>query len=379
MAIKRLIFIILSVLVALSSFACKKEEKYVSYARTVFDSGIVFSVSMLGGDVDAAVDEMNGFLDAVNVVINLNDDNSQISRFNALSDGESMEVDYALFFLASEAQELYYQTNGAFHVGLSSVSAAWHVDAVGIANYGYPGAPDPVKLPSQEDLFALKGFTDMRGYECYTENGTYRLKKTLTEFKLDLGGIAKGYCADRCKEIAVKHGAQSALINISGNIVLVGDYRENGEAKPWGVGINNPKKDGEQYVCGLNLSGATVVTSGDYERNYDYTYPTGDDVRICHILDGNTLQPIGVEYDTDKARYKNVDHVTSATVIGESSMLADAYATAVCVMGIEDGAAFLKSVGYKGVIFTSDKHYTTVGELSFTPKQTLYVREYVKI
>ena len=69
-------------------------------------------------------------------------------------------------------------------------------------------------------------------------------------------------------------------------------------------------------------------------------------------------------------RYEETAHVISATVIGASSMLCDAYATAVSVMGLEAGAAFLESAGYRGIIFTSDKRMKTVGEVKLYDPQT---------
>ena len=57
-------------------------------------------------------------------------------------------------------------------------------------------------------------------------------------------------------------------------------------------------------------------------------------------------------------------------------MLADAYSTAVCVMGAEKGARFLSEKGYKGIIFTSDKKYVFVGDIDFTPSENLYLTEY---
>ena len=379
---RKLFAIVISALCAGLCVSCSGGA-YVTETQTVFSSGLVFSVSLKGGNERAAIDEMLDFLSEVDKSVNINRSDSLLSGFNALSEGQRREVDYHAYKLAEAAQEIYYETDGAFNAALSGVSAAWGVDIAGINRYVYGNGSvtQPPSLPGKEQLSELMGFTDMSGYSCYTSGGKYYLEKQLTELKLDLGGIAKGYCADKCREIALKNNVESALIEISGNVMLVGDFFDGKAYRPWGVGVINPRSvdiTSPQYVCGFYRSGdATVVTSGDYERCYNYYYDGGAGVKICHIIDGARLMPVGVEYDEAAGRYKNSDsYVISATVIGENSMLADAYATAVCVMGAERGAEFLKAKGCDGIIFTSDKKYVAVGDVDFTDTETLYLTEY---
>ncbi len=379
---RKLFAIIVSALFAGLCVSCSGGA-YVTETQTVFSSGLVFSVSLKGGKERAAIDEMLDFLAEVDKSVNINRSDSLLSGFNALSEGQSIEVDYHAYKLAEAAQKIYYETDGAFNAALSGVSAAWGVDVEGINRYVYGNGSvtQPPSLPGPDRLFELIGFTDMGGYRCYTSGGKYYIEKQITELKLDLGGIAKGYCADKCREIALKHNVESALIKISGNVMLVGDFFDGKSYRPWGVGVINPRSvdiSSPQYVCGFYRSGdATVVTSGDYERCYNFYYDGGAKVKVSHIIDGARLMPVGVEYDEASGRYKNSDsYVISATVIGENSMLADAYSTAVCVMGAERGAEFLKSKGYDGIIFTSDKKYVVAGDVDFTDTETLYLTEY---
>ena len=198
----------------------------------------------------------------------------------------------------------------------------------------------------------------------------YFLKKTTDGVTLDFGGIAKGYCVDLLKSIAQQDKVDSALISISGNLMLIGN--NNDTKTEWRVGVKHPRPKEQQYVCGLTISDRSVVTSGDYERFYKY-----DGLRINHVINPLTLCPVGIDYDNG---YKQSNSfVTSATIVGESSLLCDAYSTAVMVLGATEGAAFLQSVGYSGIIFTSDYKYVVVGELSFISSQTAYKTEYEQL
>lgn len=198
---------------------------------------------------------------------------------------------------------------------------------------------------------------------------------------LDFGGIAKGYCVDKLKRIATENGVKSGIISISGNLYLIGKNESGDTSKKWGVGVNNPRRtatEPDQYVCGFYESDASVVTSGDYERCYDYLVTADQKIKICHIIDGRTLMPIGVKRNADGTYVQSSDYVISATVIGESSLVCDAYATAVCVLGIDDGAKLLRDNGYEGIIFTADKKYLVVGETEMADSITLYKTAYAQ-
>jgi thiamine biosynthesis lipoprotein len=144
---------------------------------------------------------------------------------------------------------------------------------------------------------------------------------------LDLGGIAKGYIADRLVEFLKARGITSALINLGGNVVTIG--RRATDDQPWVVGIQDPK--GESGANKLTLRGESlsVVTSGNYER-----YFILDGVRYHHLLDPETGWPVNAGLD-------------SVTILSQSSALGDALSTAVYVLGEEKGLELIKQ--YEGV------------------------------
>ncbi len=374
--VKSIALIFVAILLAIAPLGCG-EKKYHTSTHTVFSSGIVFSASLLGGNESKALEEMSAMLDEIGESVNTQKSDSFVSRFNRAPAGEVIEVDEHTYFLASEAKRLYLLTGGAFDVTLSSLSEIWGVDIAGINEYAYSGG-QPDALPTSEQIISSKG-ASANSLIITESEGKYYLTKTDANLTLDLGGIAKGYCADKCREIAKANGVTSALISVGGNLVLIGNNENaNGSQKEWGVGVNNPRPlNSIRYVCGFYDTDCGIATSGDYERCWDYEYSDGDKVQVCHILDGRKGMPLGVKYNAQTSKYENEsDYIISATIRGESSMLCDALATAVCVLGLEQGKALLESVGYDGIIFTADKKCLIVGDFLFEETTNLYKEEY---
>ena len=127
---------------------------------------------------------------------------------------------------------------------------------------------------------------------------------------LDLGGIAKGYAVDCVRDSLQKMGVTDALIDLSGNIAQLGSPpgREH-----WRLGLRDPANR-DATLGTLTLTRAAVATSGDYEQ-----FVAADGRRYGHILDPRSGWP--------------ADSLASVTVVMDSAMDADAWATALCVMG----------------------------------------------
>ena len=141
--------------------------------------------------------------------------------------------------------------------------------------------------------------------------------------RLDFGAIAKGYGADRAAEVLAAHGVRNALINIGGELRVMG-LKPGSPATQWRAGIRNPRDD--SIIEELPLSDAAVATSGDYENYFIYKGQ-----RYEHIIDPRTKLPL-------------TERVASVTVIHPTScMIADALATTLCVLGPEAGAEFVRS------------------------------------
>ena len=369
--VKKLIASILFLIILTSLVSGCKSDNY-EMETTVF-SDMIFSVSLNGKNAVKAGREMEQIVGQIDKAISLSKNDSELTRLNNASEGERVEISKTVYELIVLSKDLYKKTKGAFNVAVSKISELWNVDINGITKYCY-GEQTPPPFPTQQELENQKATTNLDTVLVEEINEKYYVTRTDKNVKLDFGGIAKGYICDRLKNIAKDYGITSGMISLSGNLMFLGINQK--KQSEWSVGITNPRRTTltqPQHIMAFYTSECSVVTSGDYERYYEK-----DGVRINHVIDGRTLMPVGVERISNDS-YKNSDsYVVSCTIVGDSSAYADALATAVMVLGVDEGQKMIAELGYKGVIFTSDKKYSMVGEIKLIESETHY-KTYTKL
>ena len=150
--------------------------------------------------------------------------------------------------------------------------------------------------------------------------------------RIDLGGIAKGYIADRLKEYLEKEGIEHATINLGGNVLTIGTKPDGSDYK---IGIQKPfAADGEVLEV-LSVHDRSVVSSGDYERYFEK-----DGVIYHHILDPQSGWP--VQNDLDQV-----------TILSDSSADGDALSTTCYVLGLEKGMKLIQEMDDVEAIFVT--------------------------
>lgn len=157
---------------------------------------------------------------------------------------------------------------------------------------------------------------------------------------IDLGGMAKGYIADRVIDLLKRRGATTGVINLGGNVACLGSKPDGGA---WNVGLRAPVPSGGSLQAAsftsVSVCGKSVVTSGVYERAF-----VRNGRVLHHILDPRTGKPA----ETD---------VLSATVIADKSIDADGYTTALIIMGADEALAFAEQTpGIEAILLTINAH-----------------------
>ncbi|WP_347460529.1 FAD:protein FMN transferase [Clostridium sp. DMHC 10] len=164
--------------------------------------------------------------------------------------------------------------------------------------------------------------------------GENTVKFSKENMKIDLGGIAKGYAADRATQIYKQNNVNAAFINLGGNVMVFGEKPDNSD---WSVGVQEPFKSRGEIIGVVNITNESVVTSGNYVRYFE-----DKGVKYHHIIDPRTGYPVD-------------SNLMSVTVISQNSMEGDALSTAAFVLGDKEGMQLIKNYGVKAIFITKDK------------------------
>lgn len=227
----------------------------------------------------------------------------------------AVEVDDELIEALLYAKKMYEVTDGEMNIMMGSVLSLWHDARYSEEHF----------LPSSEALTEASAYTDFDLLEIDEENKTVTL---LSEYaSIDIGALGKGYAAEKVAERLEEMGVKSYVLNIGGNIRIIGTKLDG---SGWRTGIKDPKNPDENFSLMLNLSDTSCVTSGSYERYFVY-----DGVRYSHIIDKDTLYPASF-YD-------------SVTVITKDSALADALSTALFTLEWDESFRLASSLGVDAV------------------------------
>lgn len=247
---------------------------------------------------------------------------SDVDRINT-ANGETVTVDPETWEILRRAKTISKMTDGAFSVTIAAQSTLWD----------FTGGTQ--RMPTEEERLRSIDLVDDEKL-ILGENYTVTLPAGMM---IDLGGIAKGYIADRIAD-KCRGKVSCAMLNFGGNVYALGLKPDGTKIR---VGVTDPKNPGNYNVI-VTLTDTSIVTSGTYER-----YFVKDGTTYHHILDPRT----GTSAVTDLA---------GATIILESSMDADALATACIVFGREKALSFLNEHDLDGVLIDSENNvYLTDG------------------
>ncbi len=298
-------------------------ESTAPISKSSFKLNTIVSITLYDSQDESIIDEAFQLCDYYENLLSRTKKESEIYKLN--------ENIYHSGTISDETKELlttgfhYSQlSNGGFDLTLEPLTSLW--------NFGSSEA----RLPSQEEI--EEALTHV-GYQYLTLDGN-----TVTFEKegmgIDLGAIAKGYIADKVKEFLLSNGVNSAIINLGGNILCVGDKPDG---TPFMVGIQKPFKDRNETIAVVEIRDLSVVSSGIYERCF-----TVDGKNYHHLLDPAT----GYPFETD---------LTSVTIISKKSVDGDALSTTCFALGLEEGMKLIETLPDTYAVFiTSDYelHYT---------------------
>ena len=236
---------------------------------------------------------------------------SDLMRLNAAPVGNWVTVPARLREVLQLGLEIGRASGGAFDIGLGDAVTAWGFGPAAATSDGIRSAMTRARLPAHEAL----------------EFGDSAVRKT-APIALDLNGIAKGYGVDRLAETLRQHGIEAGLVGIDGEMRALG-LRPDGQA--WGVAVEVPDPSRRAPHSLLALEDAAVATSGDYRHWVEV-----QGRHLSHTMDPYRGAPLPAP-------------PASVTVVAQRCAEADAWATALMVLGPEKGAALARQQGLEAL------------------------------
>ncbi|MDF2627526.1 MAG: thiamine biosynthesis protein ApbE [Symbiobacteriaceae bacterium] len=301
------------------------------YEETVFELDTFVQFKVVHPRAEELVTTAVATLDEVEDRLNRYDSESAVARVQAAA-GDWVEVDGVTAEAFRLARSWGERTGGAFDVTLGSVADLYDFGGVG-------------RVPSAGELAEAMAHAGVAAWELEGAAaggaGTFPTRVRLVDSKavLDLGGLHKGLAVDLAaaglREAGVKHG----LIDVGSNMVAIGP-RPDG--KPWRIGIAHPRAPG-QIVATVALQDDAVSTSGDYQQGFDV-----GGVRYHHIIDPRTGSPATGWSGNAMPR------LAAVTVLAPTAAEADILSTALFVMGLAVGQAWLEANPEYGAVFVTE-------------------------
>lgn len=293
-----------------------------STTESMLHTVVQFQIYHEGEAVDAAVADALSYLTAMEKLFGTNVEGSDVYRINHAAGKEAVEVDQETIVLIQQALRIAEESDGMFDVTVGAVTNLWQIGS------------DEARKPSDEEIQAALPKIDYTKVTVNEENQTVKLEEE--GMVLELGGISKGYIGGRVRDIFASHGITTAIINLGGNVVVMGTSPFHNEG--WNVGVQDPDEIRGQVVGTQRVIDGAVVTSGIYER-----YLEVDGKKYHHIIDPVTGYPLDNE-------------ISGVTVFADTSLIGDSYSTALFLFGIEDGLAFVEAHDEIEAIFIDKDH-----------------------
>lgn len=208
------------------------------------------------------------------------------------------------------ADEVYHETNGAFNPAIYPIIELWGDDFKNI------------DIISQEEVDSTLKLCNYKLVEFNKDSNAYIVPDGV---KVEMNAIAQGYSVDRVAGFLEAKGINDYMVEIGGELITSGKSPQNGD---WIIGIEQPKEEKssveDEFMLKVPLRNRALATSGSYRK-----FKMVDGKRLSHTIDPST-------------GYPSSNNLLSVTVIAKSAAIADAYATAFMVMGLENAKEFLQ-------------------------------------
>ncbi|MBQ7197276.1 MAG: FAD:protein FMN transferase, partial [Synergistaceae bacterium] len=301
---KKIFVVAILICCGLLSFALREPEKI---SRDGFSMNTLIRMTVYAND-EKPLDEAYALLNKLDKELSMYNPSSDISKINSAAGVEKVRVPDEVVDVVKESLRVYKLTDGVFNPLIGPVTRLWKINqADGVA-------------PTKTSLDAAIKLSDIKNLEIEDEKIFLKSPGCV----LDLGGIAKGFASDKIAALFKNLGVKSALIDLGGNVYVVGKKLE--DDSDWNIGVRDPSAPYNSPALVLSVHDTSVITSGGYER-----FKIIDGKKYSHFFDVKTGESI-------------TNDLLSVTLVTPDGSLADGLATAFMASGYEKSLKIMKNI-----------------------------------
>lgn len=294
----------------------KKEDKISS---TYYNLGTINEITLYNikkNHGEQILKECESILIDIDNKMSCQISDSEISQINNNAGIDYVRLSDDTYNVIKEAIDFSKISDDTFDISIGPIIDLWGI------------GKDNAKVPTTKDIENKLSLVNHKNI--LIDENTHSVKLSKKGMKINLGGIAKGYAADKIYEYLKEENLERALINLGGNIYAIGTKENN---QPFSIGIQDPTKVRGNSIGNIKVSNKSVVTSGIYER-----YLKVDNKIYHHMLDPHT----GYPFD---------NNLSSVTIVSDNSTMCDALSTTAFGLGIEEGMKLINNMDNVDAIF----------------------------
>ncbi|HBJ38047.1 MAG TPA: thiamine biosynthesis protein ApbE, partial [Planctomycetaceae bacterium] len=245
-------------------------------------------------------------------------ESSELSRFNRSDSTDWFEVSPETVMVVAKSLEIFELSGGAFEITIAPLVNAW--------SFG----PGKRQNSPPDDATIASSLENVGSDAISVRTDPPAIRKSNPRLTIDLSAIAKGHGVDRIVGLVNRLGARNVFVEIGGEVRVTGDKA----GKSWTVGIQKPDVAGEVVAVAYPIADQSIATSGDYRNFFEY-----EGVRYSHTIDPRTGRPVNHD-------------LASVSVVAQDCMTADAWATALNVLGTDEGLKLAEKVGLNTLLIS---------------------------
>lgn len=305
--------------------ACSQKKEIISKDSFMLDT--IINIKCYDYDNKEVINNAFDKINELENILSVHKENSDLYNIKNNAGKSFTEVSHHTMNIIKKSLYYYDLTEGYYDITLGPLIELWEE------------CRETEELPDKEKVEYLLNFVDSSKLKLDLDNNTVYVHEGMY---IDLGASAKGYIADEIKNYMIKNGVKSSIINLGGNINIIGSKTDNTDFK---IGIRDPNSEADSYLGILSVSDISIVTSGDYERYFEK-----GGIKYHHILNPFTGYP------------ENND-LRAVTIVCKSSLDADILSTSAFLLGFKNGKKLIESLdGIEAIFITKDNNiYITDG------------------